>query len=92
MGGILGTFLAGIFASTQLGIFSGQGFADGINSMSEQLTVQVIGIVAVGVYTAIATYIILKVVGMMTGGLRVTEEEEREGLDLVSHDERGYDL
>ena len=44
VGGILGTMLAGVFASTELGIFSGQGFADGINSIGEQLGVQAIGV------------------------------------------------
>jgi Amt family ammonium transporter len=92
VGGILGTFLAGIFASTELGLFSGHGFADGIESISQQLGVQVIGIVATFVYTAIVTYILFKLVGMMTNGVRVTEDEEAQGLDIVDHEERGYDL
>jgi Amt family ammonium transporter len=91
VGGILGTFMAGIFASTELGIFSGQGFADGINSIPEQLMVQLTGIGAVLVYTAVATFVILKVIGVITG-LRVDELEERQGLDIHSHNERGYDL
>jgi Amt family ammonium transporter len=92
VGGILGTFLAGIFASTELGLFSGYGFADGIESIGQQLGVQVIGIVATFVYTAIVTYILFKLVGMMTNGVRVTEDEEAQGLDIVDHEERGYDL
>ena len=91
VGGILGTILAGVFASTQLGIFSGHGFADGIASMSQQLTVQAIGVVSTLIYTAIATYIILKVVQMITG-LRVSEDEESKGLDIVDHEERGYNM
>lgn len=91
VGGILGTFLAGIFASTQLGLFSGQGFAEGINSIPEQLKVQVIGIVAVFVYTAIVTWVLLKIVDVMVG-LRVSAEEETEGLDIASHEERAYDI
>ncbi|HFD88046.1 MAG TPA: ammonium transporter, partial [Gammaproteobacteria bacterium] len=91
IGGILGTFLAGIFASTQLGLFSGQGFAEGINSIPEQLKVQVIGIVAVLVYTAVVTWILLKIVDVMVG-LRVSIEEETEGLDIASHEERAYDI
>jgi len=90
VGGILGTFLAGVFASTELGLFSGQGFADGINSMGQQLGVQLTGIAATAVYTAIATFVILKVVGVLTGGLRVSAEEESQGLDISSHEERGY--
>lgn len=92
VGGILGTFLAGIFASNQLGIFSGQGFADGIESMGAQLGVQLTGIIATFAYTAIATYLIFKAVGMMTGGVRVSDDEESQGLDIVDHNERGYEL
>ncbi len=91
VGGIIGTLLAGVFASTQLGIFSGQGFADGIETMSQQLTVQAIGVVATLVYTAVATYIILKFVQMIIG-LRVSEDEEAQGLDIIDHEERGYDM
>ena len=90
VGGILGTMLAGVFASTELGLFSGQGFTDGINSMGQQLGVQFTGVVATATYTAIATFIILKLVGMLTGGLRVSAEEESQGLDISSHEERGY--
>ncbi|MFK7733339.1 MAG: ammonium transporter [Pseudomonadales bacterium] len=89
VGGILGTFLAGIFASTELGIFSGQGLA--VDSIGEQLVVQLIGIGSVFVYTAIATFIILKAIDMLIG-LRVTVDEETQGLDVVLHNERGYDL
>ncbi|MCK5876524.1 MAG: ammonium transporter [Candidatus Marithrix sp.] len=89
VGGILGTFLAGIFSSTQLGIFSGQGFAEGITTMSQQVGVQLIGIVSVLVYTVVITFIILKLIDMAIG-LRVTKEEEIEGLDIVLHEERGY--
>ncbi|MCU7835125.1 MAG: ammonium transporter [gamma proteobacterium symbiont of Taylorina sp.] len=90
VGGILGTFLAGIFASAGLGVFSGQGYAEGMNMIS-QVQVQLIGIAATFTYTAIMTYIILKIVDKIVG-LRVESDEETEGLDLVSHDERGYDF
>lgn len=91
VGGILGTFLAGIFASTQLGLFSGQGFAEGIGSIPEQLKVQVIGIVSVLVYTAVITWILLKIVDVLVG-LRISPEDETEGLDISAHEERGYDI
>jgi len=89
VGGALGTLLAGVFASTGLGLFSGQGFADGILSMGGQLSVQAIGVVATVGYTAVATYIVLKLVDLVTG-LRVSPDEEIEGLDISSHEERGY--
>jgi len=91
VGGILGTLLAGIFCSTQLGIFSGNGFSDGIQSIGGQFMVQATGVVSVLLYTVVATYIILKVVDVLIG-LRVDDEHETQGLDLVLHDERGYDL
>lgn len=91
VGGILGTFLAGIFASTGLGIFSGYGFADGINSMGGQVWVQMIGIVSVLVFTVLVTWGILKLVAAIIG-LRVDEEDEVQGLDIALHEERGYDI
>ena len=90
VGGVIGTLMAAVFASDELGIFSGQGLAEGMTIMS-QLNVQAIGVVATFTYTAVATYIILKVVNMITG-VRVSAEEEQQGLDLISHDEKGYDL
>jgi len=92
VGGILGTMLAGVFASTELGIFSGQGFADGINSIGEQLSVQFIGVIATIAFTAVMTYILLKVTGVITSGIRVNADEESEGLDIVLHNESGYTL
>ena len=90
VGGALGTILAGVFASTQLGIFSGQGYAEGM-TMSSQVGVQCIGVLASAAYTAIATLILLKLVDAVLG-LRVSDDEETEGLDLNQHNERGYDL
>jgi len=91
VGGILGTLLAGVFSATSLGVFSGYGFAEGITSMAGQLKVQFIGVMATIIFTAVVTWIILKVIDAMIG-LRVTEEEEIEGLDIALHEERGYDL
>ena len=85
VGGMLGTFMAGIFAASSLG---GAGYAEGMN-MGSQVGVQLIGIIATVVWTAIATFVVLKVVDAITG-LRVTDEQETEGLDITQHDERGY--
>ena len=52
---------------------------------------QVIGVVATALYCAVVTFAILKLVDILLG-LRVTEDEETEGLDLNQHNERGYDL
>lgn len=89
VGGILGTLLAAVFASSELGIFSGQGLE---NSIGTQFIIQLKGVVATFVYTAVVTYILLKVAGLLTGGIRVSEEEEQQGLDLVLHEESGYKL
>jgi len=91
IGGMLGTLLAGVFCSTELGIFSGNGFSDGIDSMSGQLAVQATGVLATIVYSAVVTFVILKLVNSVVG-LRIDADEENQGLDLVLHDERGYDL
>ena len=90
VGGALGTILAGVFASASLGVFSGQGYAEGMD-MASQLTVQFTGVIATFVYTVIATFIILKLVDVLLG-LRVGTDEETEGLDINQHNERGYDL
>jgi len=90
VGGMLGTLLAGIFASDALGVFSGQGYNEGM-TMSSQFQVQVVGVVATFIYTALITYLLLKLVDKLIV-LRVDEEQELQGIDLVEHDEKGYDL
>ena len=90
VGGILGTLFAGIFASDALGVFSGQGYNEGM-TMASQLQVQAIGVIATLVYTAVVTWVLLKVLGLLMG-LRVDAEQETIGLDLSLHDERGYDI
>ncbi len=87
VGGMLGTLMAGIFVASSLG---GAGYAEGM-TMGSQIGVQLIGIVLTVVWTATATFIILKVVDAITG-LRVTDEDETQGLDITQHDERGYIL
>ncbi|MCH2568935.1 MAG: ammonium transporter [Pseudomonadales bacterium] len=90
VGGALGTILVGVFASAGLGIFSGQGYAEGM-TMGDQVGIQVMGVLVSGIYTAIGTFVLLKLVDV-TLGLRVSQDEETEGLDLNQHNERGYDL
>lgn len=90
IGGIMGTLLAGLFSSPDLGLFSGFGFADGIDSMGGQFGVQLTGVLVTILFTALASYLILRGVALLTGGLRVTEEQEIQGLDIVSHEESGY--
>jgi Amt family ammonium transporter len=83
--GITGALLTGIFA---YGPLSGTTAApEGISGSTAQFLIQVYAVVAVFAFTAIATFILLKVVDAIVG-LRVTEEEEREGLDVTLHGER----
>jgi Amt family ammonium transporter len=85
VGGILGTLLTAIFVDAAWG---GAGYAEGM-TLASQLGVQVVGIVAAVAWCALATWVILKVVDAVVG-LRVSGEQETEGLDLASHGERGY--
>ena len=85
VGGSLGLLLCAVFVSAGLG---GMGYADGMG-MGSQLGVQAVGLLATAAWTALATWVILKVVGLITP-LRVSEEDEIEGLDLTQHEERGY--
>lgn len=87
VGGIIGAILTGVFVSATLG---GIGFAEGV-TMGAQVWIQVIAVLATIVWCGIASFIILKVIDV-TLGLRVTEEEETQGLDVTQHDERGYIL
>ena len=91
VGGMVGTFLAGILVSNNLGVFSGNGLAEGM-TMGSQVSVQVTGILATGIYTAIVTFILLKIVAALTSGIRITDEQEQVGCDITDHDEKGYSM
>ena len=54
--------------------------------------IQAISIVATALYTAVATFIVVKVTALLTGGLRVTQENEIVGLDSSIHGERGFEF
>ena len=88
VGGIIGALLTGVFADPSLG-GAGLGVEEG--GIAAQVSVQALGIVATIVYTAVVTAVILLVLKVIIG-LRVSEEEETEGLDLSQHDERAYNL
>ena len=92
VGGILGTLLAGVFSSTQLGVFSGYGFAAVNETMIDQLGVQIIGVAATFTYTAVVTWLLFVIIRKLVGGLRVSTEQEVNGLDLSEHEETGYSL
>jgi Amt family ammonium transporter len=85
IGGIVGALLTGVFAAPALG-----GFGE-VENIALQLWIQFKGVLFTVVYTAIVTFVILKVIDLVMG-LRVSEEEETIGLDLSLHNERGYNL
>ncbi len=87
VGGIVGAILTGLCAASVMG---GAGLEDGM-TIASQLWVQTQGVLFTVVYTGILSYVLLKIVDVVIG-LRVTEEQETEGLDLALHDERGYSL
>tara|TARA_Y100000590_G_scaffold57290_2_gene60175 strand:+ start:50 stop:1333 length:1284 start_codon:yes stop_codon:yes gene_type:complete len=90
VGGMLGIIML-CFVGTPGG-FLGSG-ASGIaeGGPMVQLVIQLKGILVIGLWTAVASWIILKLVGLVTD-LRVSEESENEGLDVTEHEERSYDL
>ncbi|HBP0513414.1 TPA: ammonium transporter [Pseudomonas aeruginosa] len=85
VGGIVGALLTGIFAAPSLGGFGS------VEDIGAQFFVQFKGVAFTVGYTAVVTFVILKVLDLVMG-LRVTEEEEAVGLDLALHNERGYNL
>lgn len=87
MGGITGSILVGPFLSASLG---GTGFAEGMN-MGSQLTGQLIAVGAVALWSTVATAILALAVSVIFP-MRVSEDEEREGLDITSHGERAWEM
>jgi Amt family ammonium transporter len=85
VGGITGSLLTGVFVSSGLG---GLGLAEGV-SMFHQVSVQALAIIVTAVWSAIFSFLILKGLDKWIG-LRVTVDEEDEGLDTVLHEETGY--
>ena len=87
VGGMLGSVLLAIFLSTSLG---GAGYADGM-AMGTMLGAQLIAVAAVAVFTAVATVLLALAVSLFLP-MRVSEEEERQGLDVANHGERGWEF
>ena len=87
IGGIIGTLLVAVFVSSQ---FGGAGLADGM-TIGSQFGVQLTAVIAVVVWTAIASFIILKITDIICGN-RVSDDNERIGLDITQHEEKGYNL
>jgi Amt family ammonium transporter len=86
VGGMLGSLLLGFFALQSLG---GSGPAQEVGPF-RQFIAQLVAVAVVALWSAVATFVLVKVLKPLTG-LRVSEEEEYDGLDLSAHGERAYD-
>lgn len=84
VGGIVGALLTGVFSAGWLG-----GVKEDDFSIASQLFIQAEGVVITMVWSSVVAYVTFKIVDMLIG-LRVTEEQEREGLDIASHGETAY--
>jgi Amt family ammonium transporter len=87
VGGILGTLLTGIFAAAY---FGGVGYPEN-GTMGGQFTTQLVGVLVTAAWSGVLTLVLLKVTDALSS-LRVSAEEETEGLDTVLHGEKGYNL
>ena len=87
VGGILGTLAAAVFVSSSLG---GTGLPEGV-SISDQFGIQVTGVVATVIWSIVATLIIVAITKAVCG-LRASDDEMNEGLDLSYHGERDYNF
>ncbi len=87
VGGMLGSLLLAPFLSPALG---GAGYADGM-TMGAMFGAQALAVVAVAVYSAVATAIAASAVSLLLP-MRIGEEDERQGLDIASHGERGWEF
>jgi Amt family ammonium transporter len=85
VGGIVGALLTGVF-----GIAAGGGFGAG-DSIGAQFWIQFKAVAVTVIYCGIVSFILLKIIDMLVG-VRVSEEQEEEGLDLVEHNEKAYNI
>jgi len=84
VGGIVGALLTGVFSAGSLGGIKGDDY-----SIGSQLLIQAEGVLITIVWSGVVAFVCYKIVDMMIG-LRVTEEAEREGLDITAHGETAY--
>jgi Amt family ammonium transporter len=85
VGGVTGSLLTGVFTASSLG---GLGLAEGVSIM-DQVSIQALAITVTAAWSALFSYLILKLLDKLIG-LRVTPDEEVQGLDTVLHEETGY--
>jgi Amt family ammonium transporter len=88
--------MCGVWGALATGVFANPAITEGAKGLvfgnAKQLWIQIISIVATAVYTAIATLVVVYVTRLITGGLRVDEENEILGLDNTIHGERAFEI
>jgi Amt family ammonium transporter len=82
VGGIVGALLTGVFAFSD----------EGREIIKNQFTGQLMSVLVTVIWSAVVTFIAIKIAGALCGGIRVDEETEMEGLDVKDHGEDGYSL
>lgn len=87
VGGFIGTVCVGIFASLAFNEHGANGLLLG---NTKQFIVQIAAAAGVGIFSFVVTLILIKIVDIVTGGIRVNHENETEGLDVTQHGESGY--
>jgi Amt family ammonium transporter len=87
VGGAVGVMLTAVLADAALG---GVGLAEG-RTMAGQAVIQLTGLIVTLLWSAVVSFVIIKVVALLTG-LRVSAETEEQGLDIRLHGERGYNM
>ena len=79
--GIWATLAVGLF-NVDKGLFTGHGFS--------QLGIQIVGVLAFAIFAIVSSFIVWSIIGAIFGGIRVTEKEEIEGLDIGEHGMEAY--
>lgn len=89
LGAIVGALLTGVFCAPSLG---GTGFKADYTSIAGQFYGQLGSVIVAIIWSAVVSVIAFAIAGKLTGGLRASTDDERMGLDLAAHGERGYNL
>ena len=94
VGGIVGALLTGYLVQASWGGAGLQDPSNGVttNTVAIQMKAQFMGVVVTIIWTAVVAWIALKIAGAVCGGIRISEDDETEGLDVTEHGESGYTL
>ena len=88
LAGAFGAIMTGIFANPMIN----EGYSGLLYGNPNQVWIQIQAVIAVSLYSAISTFIIYKIISLIFGPGRITEEEEKDGMDMAYHGEKGFDI